>query len=247
MGNFEKLAVLTVLFLSAIVLAVSLNEEEEPVPGAGPLGETSRELAQTDPPAVPVETGREGPATTDGRGFLLSSEVKPSGPATPTGAAPGKPRPEVSAGGKPRILRTTTGLRPSGMEDFMVYEAVEGDTWSSLARRFYDDLRRVSLLRVANEELEAPRPGEGILVPVFDLAREGGTRAAFVPVERTAGAAESLKSVATYTVKDGDNLSSISAVVYGTPNRWEEIYKANRGVLENPDWLDVGMVLTIPR
>lgn len=51
----------------------------------------------------------------------------------------------------------------------------------------------------------------------------------------------------TYLVKTGDTLSSISRKVYGTPNRWREIYGANRDRMATPESLKPGQVLRIPR
>lgn len=50
----------------------------------------------------------------------------------------------------------------------------------------------------------------------------------------------------SYTVVSGDTLSRISSKVYGQPNRWREIFDANRDTLPNPDALKVGQTLKIP-
>ena len=50
----------------------------------------------------------------------------------------------------------------------------------------------------------------------------------------------------TYTVQAGDTLSSISRKFYGSPNRWKDIYNANRDVLPNPQSLKLGQSLKIP-
>ncbi len=52
---------------------------------------------------------------------------------------------------------------------------------------------------------------------------------------------------ATYTAQPGDSLSSISRRVYGTPNRWLDIFKANRDRMSTPESLRVGQTLRIPR
>jgi nucleoid-associated protein YgaU len=49
-----------------------------------------------------------------------------------------------------------------------------------------------------------------------------------------------------HTVVEGDSLSRISMRYYGTPNRWQEIYNANRDVLQGSSTLRVGMQLRIP-
>lgn len=50
----------------------------------------------------------------------------------------------------------------------------------------------------------------------------------------------------THTIGPGDTLSSIAHKYLGTPNRYQEIYEANRAVLKNPDRLPLGETLTIP-
>ena len=50
----------------------------------------------------------------------------------------------------------------------------------------------------------------------------------------------------SYKVQSGDTLSKISKKFYGTPNRWNDIYQANRDVLTSARSLAVGQVLLIP-
>jgi len=50
-----------------------------------------------------------------------------------------------------------------------------------------------------------------------------------------------------YTVKPGDTLAEIAMHVYGNPERWTEVYEANRDRLANPDLLTPGETLRIPR
>lgn len=50
---------------------------------------------------------------------------------------------------------------------------------------------------------------------------------------------------ATYTVQEGDSISSIALKAYGDINAWPRIAQANK--LANPENIEVGMVLTIPR
>ncbi len=53
-------------------------------------------------------------------------------------------------------------------------------------------------------------------------------------------------AVRTYETVEGDTLSHISAKFYGTGNRWQAIYEANRSVLASPSLVPVGVTLTIP-
>jgi nucleoid-associated protein YgaU len=50
----------------------------------------------------------------------------------------------------------------------------------------------------------------------------------------------------TYIVKKGDTLSAISKKFYNTPNRWKEIYEANRARVKSPNKLKIGTKLIIP-
>ena len=50
-----------------------------------------------------------------------------------------------------------------------------------------------------------------------------------------------------YTVKFGDTLSGIAQKTLGSPNRYREIYEANRDRMASPDRLDIGKSLRIPR
>lgn len=47
-------------------------------------------------------------------------------------------------------------------------------------------------------------------------------------------------------VTEGDSLSRISMRYYGMPNRWQEIFQANRDMLQGSNALRVGMQLRIP-
>ncbi len=51
----------------------------------------------------------------------------------------------------------------------------------------------------------------------------------------------------TYTVKIGDTLSKISQQFYGDSNHYMRIFYANRGRLRDPDKIQAGQELTIPK
>ena len=51
----------------------------------------------------------------------------------------------------------------------------------------------------------------------------------------------------TYVVQGGDTLSRIATRVYNDPNKWREIYDANRDALASPQSIKVGQTLVIPR
>jgi len=50
----------------------------------------------------------------------------------------------------------------------------------------------------------------------------------------------------TYTVRRGDSLATIARRIYGDSEKWKLIYNANRDILNRPNQLRVGQILTIP-
>lgn len=54
-------------------------------------------------------------------------------------------------------------------------------------------------------------------------------------------------AIETYTVQSGDTLSEISKKYYGDSNEYMRIYYANRGTLSDPDQIQVGQKLVIPK
>lgn len=51
----------------------------------------------------------------------------------------------------------------------------------------------------------------------------------------------------TYTVVSGDSLSKIAKHFYGDASKWNGIWDANKAQIKNPDLIQVGQVLNIPR
>jgi nucleoid-associated protein YgaU len=51
----------------------------------------------------------------------------------------------------------------------------------------------------------------------------------------------------SYTVKAGDTLSRVSKQFYGNPNAYMRIFYANRDKLRDPDKIQLGQELTIPK
>ena len=49
-----------------------------------------------------------------------------------------------------------------------------------------------------------------------------------------------------YAVVSGDNLSKISKQFYGTPNKYTQIFEANKPMLTHPDKIYPGQMLRIP-
>ena len=52
--------------------------------------------------------------------------------------------------------------------------------------------------------------------------------------------------VTQHRIVDGDTLASLAARYLGDAQRADELFEANRGVLEHPDLLPIGELLAIP-
>jgi len=70
------------------------------------------------------------------------------------------------------------------------------------------------------------------------------------PAQRKAATARrkaASSAQAMHTVKSGDTLSKIAKKYLGDANRYPEIFKANQPMLTDPDKIQIGQVLRIPR
>jgi nucleoid-associated protein YgaU len=75
---------------------------------------------------------------------------------------------------------------------------------------------------------------------VASTASTAGTSSA------AAGAASAAPPSVFYTVKKGDNLSTIAKEQYGNASKYMVIFEANKPMLKDPDKIYVGQVLRIP-
>ena len=51
----------------------------------------------------------------------------------------------------------------------------------------------------------------------------------------------------TYVVVSGDSLSKIAKKFYGKASLWPKIHEANRDLIDNPDRIQIGWTLKIPK
>lgn len=169
MGKLEKVIVLSVLFVVAVVLVVSLTTDDPlkkdnvSLLGTGPAkGDTAAPatapLAQNGAPAAMPANAQTQP------GALLSSNVTtPPAAGTAPAAAP--------VGGIPpgSLLKRLDGLQDSYVDDMKFYTWKSGDSYRGIAEQYYGDWTKFPLLRRANEGRKQVQIGEKVLVPVFDL------------------------------------------------------------------------------
>jgi nucleoid-associated protein YgaU len=56
-----------------------------------------------------------------------------------------------------------------------------------------------------------------------------------------------MEEITEYVVKKGDSLSKISLMVYQDMDGWERIWEANKNQISDPNLIEIGMKLVIPR
>jgi nucleoid-associated protein YgaU len=248
MGNVEKWVVLGVLALIVGILVVSLNVDD-------PLKKDKVVVpAGVDAPAVAAAEVPQAAPKADAGSSLLSANVNTAPPAAVT--------PTIPNGS---ILKTMEGLQESYMSDAMFYTWKSGDTFATVAQRFYGDPSRLATLKRLNEGRSDVQPGERVLIAVYDL--DGAPAPATAPAVAPAAAADKKVASATpakpeapaatpvaaasgtaktHLVKDGESLWKIAKQELGSGARWNEIYTANRDVLSSPEALHTGQKLRIP-
>ncbi|MFT5285312.1 MAG: nucleoid-associated protein YgaU [Planctomycetota bacterium] len=276
MGNFEKIVVLLILLVCVIVLSISLRPSKVSAidrtdlsslegEGMDPLRTILAERKQLEEDASAASTSELAPIDPSMSARSLRNSVqfdrdvqaseaasKEGAKATPKSATPLTPPAMAdpllnslvdSGDGRGLALVSSEGLRTTVSPDFMIYTCVVGDDWTVLSKRFYGDAKHDILLQNANETLETLIVDDQILVPAYELNLEPVRRA---PAEPRDVVAQKKSTTTSYTVKSGDSLSTISSAVYGTGNRWMQIFDANRDLLDDAHSLKVGQVLTIP-
>lgn len=225
---------------------------------AGPGGQaTPPGITATDTARTPGTAAAEEPVNWR---LLLAGATSPpnaTGGATPTQppgiAPPGSVRPGTSLGLPPLTgpnARSTPGealARP----DTGTYTVRPGDTLSSISNNLYGSPNFWSKIAQANPNVNPNRlrVGQVLVIPPESEVRASGAAASRgeSAAERPSGSALVRDPQREYQVVSGDSLSKISQQLYGTPNRWREIYELNREQIgPSPTRLRVGMVLKLP-
>lgn len=113
-----------------------------------------------------------------------------------------------------------------------------------------DRTATIAQLRQENAALNARlRQAQGTLDQIASTARTptggaGSVSTSLAPAALPTG--QPIPAARYHTVVDGDTLSRISVRYYGTQNRWQDIYDANRDQLRGENFLRPGQRLRIP-
>lgn len=273
MGKVEKVIVLSVLFLIALILVVSLTVdaplEKGKVVDAGALPPPSSTVPFVPAPTTSVPAATTAvPATTTpsdtlvanaaGRteptksGLLSSNILAGDVPPTPTPVAPKEPvvtapvsvaTPALPPGA---LLKKLDGLTDSILPDIKLYTWKEGDSYKNIATTYYGNWQKMTVLKRSNEGRTDVQPGQTIFVPVFDTDATAIDRSKGPTAERLGGSAPAAASGRVHIVTEGESLWKIAKKELGNGDRWKEIYELNRDVLAKPEAVHKGQRLRLP-
>jgi nucleoid-associated protein YgaU len=121
------------------------------------------------------------------------------------------------------------------LSDNDVYEVKTGDSLWGIALKEYGD--GFMWTKIAEENnLKTPDillEGQKIKLPKSEVEK----------IEKE----EMVVDSGDYTVARGDSLWKISVEVYGDGYAWTKVWKANRDQIANPNLIEIGMVLKMPK
>jgi nucleoid-associated protein YgaU len=117
----------------------------------------------------------------------------------------------------------------------------KGETFESIARKYYGKSGKSSVIAKANPMTDPNRLSAG---RVINVPKDPGNIQG-VPVQPRPQPGEAA-APEEYLVRSGDTLSAIAQEVYGESRLWEVIFDANRDQLPRETSLKAGQRLRIP-
>ena len=119
---------------------------------------------------------------------------------------------------------------------YTIYVVKASDTPSSIAREWFGDANKYSLILNANPLVDPKRlmPGDKLRLPPRDFEM------------RTIIDVGDGSQPVIHIVQSGENLSAIALAAYGDASLWPRIYEANKDRIKDPSRLVVGTELIIP-
>lgn len=165
--------------------------------------------------------------------------------ATPVANAPIYTGSTPTADASPARPVTTERLAsPARKDSGRTHTVATGETFVSIARAVYGDGRYYQALVDANPSIDPDklRPGMTIQVPPDSQVKQSSGKSS-----KSAPSSSKSSDGKTYTVQSGDSLYKISKKLYGTGEKSDALYEANKQTI-GPDStrLKIGMVLALP-
>ncbi len=145
---------------------------------------------------------------------------------------------EDAVPGQVELVEEDGQIVPKGLPT--EYEVQKGDHLWSIAESFYNSGFNWVDIAEANEIAWPDRIEEGVKLTIPKVAVKEATAEKVKEQSAVIEADE-------YTVAKGDTLWSIAVRTYQDGYKWPEIAEANKDVLVNPNIVEVGQTLKLPR
>ncbi len=169
--------------------------------------------------------------------------------------APAKPKAEPEK--QPDEDRSLAGDKPAGPAAEQTYVVQPGDTLTRIARKFYQDEKKWTLILEANRgSIQTPDTlYVGLKLKIPPVAEKAAPAETAAAKPKPAGKEEAPAAdkpaakegaAKKYTVQRGDTLSSIAEDHLGDARLWKKIFEANKDTLKEPSDLKTGQVILIP-
>ncbi|MCX6816539.1 MAG: LysM peptidoglycan-binding domain-containing protein [Candidatus Beckwithbacteria bacterium] len=120
------------------------------------------------------------------------------------------------------------------------HTVAKGEHLWNISVKYYNDGYKWTEIAKANNLANPDKIEEGQVLTLPQIENQQLTTIAESVTEQTNYPSE-------YTVKTSDSLWKISVAVYADGYQWSKIWEANKTKITNPDIIETGMVLTIPR
>jgi nucleoid-associated protein YgaU len=115
-----------------------------------------------------------------------------------------------------------------------------GYNWTDIAEA--NNLTNANLIE-AGQELTIPR----VAVKLATVLDTPENESMVMPGEAQMMPTDSLLTATSHTIVKGDSLWNISVRAYGDGYQWTRVWEANKTAITNPNIIEVGTELTLPR
>jgi len=121
-----------------------------------------------------------------------------------------------------------------------IYQVVKGDSLWKIAEREYNDGYAWTKIATANNLKNASvlTVGQKLVLPKIEQK---------VVIAGTDSSELTISQGSEYKVVKSDSLWKIAVRAYGDGYQWTKIWQENKSKLLNPNGLEIGMILNIPR
>lgn len=201
---------------------------------------------------IPDRTGKGKGATGDRPASSVAvarldraAQRKSAGQALPPATRSRRPVPLAAA--KHQAGDDTAHRRTIEREAAVETHRVQpGDTFSSLAERYYGSAKLTGFLIASNPHISDPnRLRVGTVVKIPPRPSDETLQRATSTAKPSATSAEGERR--TYSVQSGDSFYAIARDVLGDPARWKELFDLNKELVHgDPTRLQVGQVVVLP-